>query len=133
MTWLCSHLASELGEEYLHRQTTGESTESLLALGHRLVPFLLTHNGEADAVDLLLELEDIKSIIPHVDINTYPRVCLYMVSCVSLLVPPDDHDFLKTARQIYRNHGKYTEALTLSLRLQDNDLIKEDFETPTNP
>jgi 26S proteasome regulatory subunit N1 len=126
-------LASELGEEFLVRQETESTTDDLLELGLRLIPFLLTHNGEADAVDLLLELESISSIIPHVDNNTYARVCLYMVSCVNLLVPPDDKEFLKTARQIYRKHGKFTESMTLALRLQDLDMIKEDFETPTNP
>ncbi|SCV69211.1 BQ2448_2231 [Microbotryum intermedium] len=130
------HLAAELGEEYLARQNDDsltESTDELLQLGLRLVPFLLTHNGEADAVDLLLELESIPSIVPHVDKDTYARVCLYMVSCVNLLVSPDDQLFLKTAREIYRKHGKYTESIALSLKLQDMDLIKEDFESPTNP
>lgn len=130
---MARHLAAELGEEYLIRQTTTSSTSELLTLGLRLVPFLLTHNGEADAVDLLLELEAIADIIPHVDDNTYARVCLYMVSCVSLLPPPDDKEFLKTARDIYRKHGKYTESLTLALKLQDMELIKEDFESPKNP
>lgn len=129
----CSHLASELGEEFLVRQETSDSTDDLLTLGLRLVPFLLSHNGEADAVDLLLELESISSIIPHVDANTYARVCLYMVSCVNLLVPPDDKEFLKTARQIYRKHGKFTESITLALRLQDMEMVKEDFEAPSNP
>ncbi|KAK4046358.1 proteasome regulatory particle base subunit [Microbotryomycetes sp. JL201] len=127
------HLAAELGEEFLARQTEDKPTDDLLALGLRLVPFLLTHNGEADAVDLLLELESIESIVPHVDVDTHARVCLYMVSCVSLLIPPDDQRFLKTAREIYRKHNKYTEALALSLRLQDMDLIREDFEAPPNP
>ncbi|KDE04534.1 26S proteasome regulatory subunit N1 [Microbotryum lychnidis-dioicae p1A1 Lamole] len=130
------HLAAELGEEYLARQndeSSTESTDDLLQLGLRLVPFLLTHNGEADAVDLLLELESIPSIVPHVDKDTYARVCLYMVSCVNLLISPDDQLFLKTAREIYRKHGKYTESIALSLKLQDMDLIKEDFESPTNP
>ncbi|GAA5945230.1 hypothetical protein JCM1841_004979, partial [Sporobolomyces salmonicolor] len=127
------HLAAELGEEYAVRQERAESTDDLLALGLRLVPFLLSHNGEADAVDLLLELESIKSIVPHVDTNTYPRVCLYMVSCINLLPPPDDVEFLKTAREIYKKHQRYTEALTLAIRLQDHEAIKEDFEAPTNP
>lgn len=127
------HLASELGEEYIARQLTSESTSELLSLGLRLVPFLLTHNGEADAVDLLLELESISEIIPHVDENTYARVCLYMVSCVSLLPPPDDREFLKAARVIYRKFGKWTEAMALSLKLGDAELIQEDFDSPPNP
>ncbi|GAA5990712.1 hypothetical protein JCM11641_008473 [Rhodosporidiobolus odoratus] len=129
------HLAAELGEEYDVRREADSSadTTDLLALGMRLVPFLLSHNGEADAVDLLLELEAIEEIVPHVDANTYFRVCLYMVSTVSYLTPPDDVRVLKTAREIYREQQRWTEAIMVAIRLQDQELIKEDFEAPTNP
>lgn len=56
-----------------------------------------------------------------------------MVSCVSLLPPPDDREFLKAARTIYRKFGKYTESMTLSLKLGEAELIQEDFESPVNP
>ena len=58
---------------------------TLLALALEIVPFFLSHNAEADAVDLLLELEAIERIVPLVGKDTFARVCLYMVSCV--LVP----------------------------------------------
>lgn len=54
--------------------------ETLLKLAMDLIPFFLKHNAEADAVDLLLELEAIEKIVEHVDGDTYKRVCLYMVS-----------------------------------------------------
>ncbi|BGP57763.1 hypothetical protein JCM8202_002415 [Rhodotorula sphaerocarpa] len=127
------HLAAELGEEYAVCRQEERSVDDLVALGLRLVPFLLTHNAESDAVDLLLELESISKIIDHVDANTYQRVCLYMVSMVYYLTPPDDLDFLKTAHEIYKRHNCYTEALTLALRLQDATMIQEDFDAPTNP
>jgi 26S proteasome regulatory subunit N1 len=122
-------LAAEIGEEYAVRQESNVPTDDLHALALRLIPFFLGHNGEADAVDLLLELESISSIIPFVDEDTYPRVCLYMVSCVSLLVPPDDHEFLRTARTIYRKFNRLTEAITVAMRLNDKEMIKEDFES----
>ncbi len=49
-----------------------------------------------------------------------------------MLVPPDDVQFLRTAHQIYREHGKYTEAVSLAIRLGDYKLIKEDFEAAGN-
>lgn len=57
---------------------------TLLALALEIVPFFLAHNAEADAVDLLLELEAIERIVPLVGKDTFARVCLYMVSCVPL-------------------------------------------------
>lgn len=132
----CRHLAAEIEEDYQARTDEPPNSkftpEELLELAHTLVPFLLSHNGEADAVDLLLELESIKSIIPFVDDNTYARVCLYMMSCVNLLVPPDDREFLKCAREIYRKHERYSQAMVCSLRLGDQEMIKEDLMTPKN-
>jgi 26S proteasome regulatory subunit N1 len=100
------HLAAELGEEYNTRfaeddspQANGTSAEGaavtngsvseeesreyavddLRKLSMELVEFFLKHNAEADAVDLLLEVEDIRSIVNKVDDKTWPRVCQYMV------------------------------------------------------
>ncbi|SNX83793.1 probable RPN1 - 26S proteasome regulatory subunit [Melanopsichium pennsylvanicum] len=127
------HLASELGEEYDARSQEANNTDELLDLALQVVPFSLTHNAEADAVDLLLELEAIDKLPQFVDKDTYARVCLYMVSCVNLLVPPDDAMFLRTAHEIYHKHERYTEAMSLALRLNDKHLIRSDFEAPKNP
>lgn len=51
-------------------------------------------------------------------------------SCVNLLVPPDDVEFLRTAHTIYRKFDRFAEAMTLALRLGDRDLIRGDFDAP---
>jgi 26S proteasome regulatory subunit N1 len=51
----------------------------------------------------------------------------YVVACVPLLTQDDDRDFLLCARTIYKKYGKLVEAMTLSIRLDDMDLIEEDF------
>ena len=73
------HLALEIGLEFQNRLNEDKSTENLTDLALSLVPFFLSHNAEADAVDILSELEMIKRIIEYVDENTYKRVCLYIV------------------------------------------------------
>ena len=75
------HLAAELGEEYNARSLEDESksTSELIDLALLIVPFSLKHNAEADAVDLLLELESIDKLPQFVDKDTYARACLYMV------------------------------------------------------
>lgn len=52
---------------------------------------------------------------------------------VNLLAPPDDVQFLKTAHTIYVQHHKFPEALSLALRLNNPELIREDFNAPGNP
>lgn len=55
------------------------SVEQLRALALELVDFFLGHNAEADAVDLMLELECVDKLVDKVDDKTWPRVCQYMV------------------------------------------------------
>lgn len=55
-------------------------------------------------------------------------ILLTIISCVNLLVSPDDAAFLRTAHTIYIQQAKFPEALTLAIRLGDRELIREDFE-----
>ncbi|KAJ6571764.1 armadillo-type protein [Mycena capillaripes] len=149
------HLAAELGDEYTFREQEPDAPtpaapeagkdeapakveiigtiEDLRALAKECAVFLIGHNAEPDAVDLLEELEIVDEIAQLVDDNTYNRVCQYMIRCVNLLPPPDDISFLRTAHTIYVQHRKFPEALALAIRLGDPDLIREDFNAPGNP
>lgn len=127
------HLCTELGEEYNARSEKEQDTSELLQLALLVVQFSLQHNAEVDAVDLLLELEAVEQLPQFVTKDTFERVCLYLVSCVNLLVPPDDVLFLRTAREIYRQQHRWFEALVLAVRLADPAAIRADFEAPGNP
>lgn len=121
------HLALEIGLEYQNRQAEDMDAADLVELSLSLVPYFLSHNAEADAVDLLSELEMIEEISKFVDENTYSRVCLYMVSMVNLLTYPEDHQFLRTAHEIYVRYNQLTQAIAIAIRLNDLDLIRSDF------
>lgn len=54
--------------------------EDLRALAVQCGTFLLHHNAEPDAVDLLEELEIVDRIVELVDDNTFGRVCQYMIA-----------------------------------------------------
>jgi 26S proteasome regulatory subunit N1 len=121
------HLALEIGEVYGKRIVADESTADLVDLALILVPLFLKSNQEADAVDLMSELEIIEELPKFVDENTYGRVCLYMVSMVNLLTYPDNEQFLRVAHGIYKTYKQYTQAMVLAIRLNDHDLIEADF------
>jgi len=126
------HLSLEIGQEYQHRLEQDQDFEDLTNLVLTLVPFFLSHNAEADAVDILSELEMIEQIKEHLDENTYARVCLYMVSMVPLLTYPDNDKFLRTAHDIYVHYKQLAQAISLAIRLNDIDLIKSDFDATTD-
>ncbi|MCJ1252274.1 proteasome regulatory particle base subunit [Lignoscripta atroalba] len=123
------HLALEIGQDYQRRMTDDVDAQDLVDLARTLVPYFLSHNADADAVDLLSELERIQEIPKYLDENTYPRVCLYMVSMVNLLTYPEDQQFLRTAHDIYKQYQKLPQAMVLAIRLNDIDLIHQDFDS----
>lgn len=52
--------------------------EKLVFLAKRIVPYNMSHNAEAEACDLLMEIERLDLLDQYVDENAYPRVCLYL-------------------------------------------------------
>ncbi|KAJ3999594.1 armadillo-type protein [Lentinula boryana] len=142
------HLAAELGEEFEYREVQEDGTppesetpkiellgtiEDLRSLAKECSTFLLSHNAEPDAVDLLQELEMIEAIVTLVDENTFDRVCQYMTRCVSFLPPPDDITFLQTVHKIYTHFQKFPEAIAIAIRLGDRDMVRDDFNAAGNP
>jgi 26S proteasome regulatory subunit N1 len=126
------HLALELGQEYQNRLTDEKEVQDLVDLALSLVPYFLSHNAEADAVDLLSELEMIEEIPRFLDENNFSRVCLYMVSMVTLLTYPEDHQFLQTAHDVYVKYNKLAQAVVIAIRLNDLDLIRKDFDSTSD-
>lgn len=126
------HLAMEIGQEYQTRLTEEDEVQDLVDLALSLVPYFLSHNAEADAVDLLSELEMIDEVPRFLDENNFARVCLYMVSMVNLLTYPDDQQFLRTAHDIYIKYNKLAQAMVIAIRLHDLDLIRKDFDSTSD-
>ncbi|KAK5660313.1 hypothetical protein OQA88_12853 [Cercophora sp. LCS_1] len=127
------HLALEIGEVYGKRIAADESTTELVDLALVLVPLFLKSNAEADAVDLMSELEIIDQLPKFVDENTYSRVCLYMVSMVNLLTYPDNEQFLRVAHEIYKKYKQHTQAMALAIRLNDTAMIQGDLHGAKDP
>lgn len=91
-------LAGEIGQEYGQRVVDGadpdsdESFADLLAMVDVIVPFHVTHNAEAEAVDLLIEVQRLKKLLElsSIDENNYQRICLYLIKTADYMSDPDD-------------------------------------------
>ena len=55
------------------------SKEELLELVKEMVQFYMSHNAEAEACDLLMEIEHVELVTNFVEKETYQRVCLYLL------------------------------------------------------
>lgn len=131
-------LAGEISEEYHQRKfdaPAGEDADvdDLMALVDDIVPFQMSHNAEADAVDLLMEVQKLDKLLvrepaPVVDERNYERVCLYLLRSADFTSDPEDLDSLfVTAFTLYKAQHKHTDALRVALRMDDRARIDELF------
>lgn len=133
------YLSGEISEEYNKRQieeaelTEGDNdTEDLMGLVGDIVPFQMSHNAEAEAADLLLEVQQLKMLVesdpPVVDERNYERVCLYLLRSADFMGDPDDlYNIFTTCFAIYLGRDKFLDALRVALKMDDKERITEVF------
>jgi 26S proteasome regulatory subunit N1 len=85
------------------------------------------HNSEPEAVDLLLEVDDIEMLLDHIDETNYKRTCLYLTTTAMYLSEPDDAAVFATAFEAYMRVHKWHDAMRVALRLNDRALIERAF------
>jgi len=118
------HLAGEIAIEWNKEEIP---KESLSKIALEIVPFNMKHNAEAEACDLLMEIEKLDQLDKFMDKDVFQRVCLYLVSCVNYVPEPEDAELLKTAGRIYRKFNRYPEAMRCAMQLNDKELINKLF------
>lgn len=94
-------LTGQISEEYTVRQLESKSIDDLTPLVDKIVPFHMKSHSEHEAIDLLLEVEDLDKLKPFVDEDNYQRVCLYLIQCANYLPEPEDGIILNLALDIY--------------------------------
>ena len=128
-------LSGEISEEYNKRSLEAPSeddvdVDDLIQLVDDIIPFQMQHNAEAEAVDLLMEVQRLHKLIDTniIDNRNYERVCLYLLRCADFMADPDDLSTLfHTAYTIYKTQSKYTDALRVAIKLRDYEKITELF------
>lgn len=99
--------------------------EDLLGLVKEILPFYMKHNAEADACDLVMEIEQVQMLADYVDKDTYPRVCLYLLGCVPYVPEPEDTVLLKTVFDLYIKFNQDVLAMRCAIQLNDMDLVQK--------
>ncbi|KAH0866776.1 hypothetical protein HID58_073798 [Brassica napus] len=99
------NLAGEIAQEYTKRQ----------------------HNAETEAVDLLMDVEDLDLLLEHVDKTNFKRTCNYLTSAAKYLPGPDDMLVLDISYMIYMKFEEYPNALQIALFLDNTQYVKQVF------
>lgn len=121
------NLAGEIAQEYTKRQSKEAPIDDLMELVQQIVAFHMKHNAEYEAVDLLMEVEDLDLLVEHVDKTNYKRTCLYLTSAARYLPGPDDMLVLDIAYMIYLKFEEYPSALQIALFLDNMQYVKQVF------
>ncbi|EOA18379.1 hypothetical protein CARUB_v10006910mg [Capsella rubella] len=121
------NLAGEIAEEYTMRQGEESSIEDLMELVRQIVSFHMKHNAETEAVDLLMDVEDLDLLLEHVDSTNFRRTCNYLTSAAKYLPGPDDMLVLDIAYMIYMKFAEYPNALQIALFLDNMQYVKQVF------
>jgi len=75
------HLSSEIVEEWnATEKADARKIQQLIDLVKSIVAYNMAHNGEIQACDLLMEIEQHDLILQYADAENHPRVCLYLIS-----------------------------------------------------
>ncbi|XP_041365311.1 26S proteasome non-ATPase regulatory subunit 2-like [Gigantopelta aegis] len=124
------HLAGHVAQEWQETESTDlDMRGKLITLATAIVPYHMAHNAEAEACDLLMELERLDLLQDYVDNNVYQRVCLYLTSCVPYVPDPENTKLLKTAVDLYRKYDQYPQALRFAMQLNDSKLVDDIFSS----
>ncbi|KDO49595.1 hypothetical protein CISIN_1g0026962mg, partial [Citrus sinensis] len=98
-----------------------------MELVQEIVAFHMKHNAEPEAVDLLMEVEDLDLLVEHVDATNFKRTCLYLTSAAKYLPGPDDMLVLDIAYMIYLKFEEFPNALQIALFLDNMQYVKQIF------
>ncbi|XP_050409532.1 26S proteasome non-ATPase regulatory subunit 2 [Patella vulgata] len=122
------HLTGQIAQEWQDTEIGDKiMKDQLIILTKQIVPYHMTHNAEAEACDLLMEIERLDLLMEYIDDSVYSRVCLYLTSCVPYVPDPENTTLIKTAVDIYLKFKQFPQALRFALHLNDIKLIEEIF------
>ena len=101
-------LSGEIGSAYNKRIEESQNTDDLNYLVDTVVPYFMKHHEEPEAVDLLMEVEQLDKLVQFTTEHNYERVCLYLLSCAQYAADPEEMmKAFKNTYLIYVNQKKF--------------------------
>eukprot|EP00823_Brevimastigomonas_motovehiculus_P002027 TRINITY_DN1318_c0_g1_i1.p1 TRINITY_DN1318_c0_g1~~TRINITY_DN1318_c0_g1_i1.p1 ORF type:complete len:926 (+),score=227.84 TRINITY_DN1318_c0_g1_i1:113-2890(+) len=124
------NISGEISQEWKQRVAAKQKVDDLDALVKEVLPFNMKHNAEYEAVDLLLEIEELDRIKPLVTSDHYARVNRYLLGCQENLAedPEERNKLLRIVYDIFLKHNQYADALRIAVKLDSTELVSECFE-----
>nr|CUU99759.1 hypothetical transcript [Hymenolepis microstoma] len=117
----------DTGEADEPTQPADKQKEEYLELVEKILPYLMDHNAESEAIDLCMEIERLEYLEKYTTELNFQRVCLYLIGCASYIPDPENVKVYRCAQSIYRKYKDFGNALRYALRLNDEALARSIF------
>ena len=127
-------LSGDLAKIYNLRLDSKEDTSDLIELARKLVKHFLKNNGEIDAMDLLLEVDQLEMVSEYVDKDNIKKIYDYMLASTPFAADADEYENI--LRMAYKLCIKVSEpflAMRAAMKLDDQSLVEEAFNGCTDP
>lgn len=132
--WGGEYLRSLSGEVGERKKTLEEGDNSLDFLIDTISKYFMEHHEESEAVDLLIEVDQISKLIPVANDHNYKRVCQYLKSCGPYAADQEDMEAVYTTTyEIYMKLKQYTDALLVAQKLNKQEFINRTMEECQDP
>eukprot|EP00656_Telonema_subtile_P019927 TRINITY_DN2111_c0_g1_i1.p1 TRINITY_DN2111_c0_g1~~TRINITY_DN2111_c0_g1_i1.p1 ORF type:complete len:921 (-),score=323.83 TRINITY_DN2111_c0_g1_i1:287-3049(-) len=122
------HLCAEVSAEYAEFVEEEKETSHLMPIVDMVLPYLFQHNSEPEAVDLLMDVEDVEKLIAFADETNYKRLCIYLLQCANYVPEPEDNQYRQVVADIYQKLKRSGDAMRVAMAMQDIALVNKIFE-----
>lgn len=121
-------------DEYLHRLETAKDKTEIYEVADILIPYLVKHSSEVDAIDLLAEIDALDRILPYIDKDNYKRICLYISTSADYSADPEEmRKTLNVCFHAYLRAEKFPEALRIALKINRPEYVQEAMNSCQDP
>lgn len=130
-TWgheFANHLCAEVSSEYSSFMDEEKDISHLTPIVDMVLPYLFQHNSEPEAVDLLMDTENVGKLVEFADDTNYKRLCNYLLQCANYVPEPEDNEYRKVVVDIYQKLSQHGDALRVAMAMHDLELVTSIFE-----
>jgi len=128
------HLAGDITKLYAKRLETKEDTKELIDLSKKLVQYFIKAHSEIDAIDLLLEIDQLPMARDYIDKDNIRKIYDYLLASTPFSADAEEYvNVLRTAYDFCMKVGEHFLALRAAMKLDDIGLLTEAFNGCEDP
>lgn len=116
----------QLAYEIVNTTQKEESNDNLDFLVDTILPYCVEHNEDNEAVDLLMEMDQLHKIVDQTTDRNFTKISKYIQACAPYCGDQEEQEgAYKIIFKIYMKFEKYPESLHIAQKLNQQELVDE--------